>query len=279
MKAALAFLLVTVALAGCADESGDEPHTVTDDTPDEDIPLLHGWVFDQALVPLDDVEVEILEAGHTASSNAEGFYAFSDDLPLNEPLILVARLDGYKPSSQQVTLQPGTPIRLNFTLEAEPVLVPDVVVLDFDGFLSCQYNVELSGEQYFNDCSGGTGGDIWQFAVGPNLAGVVIEIGWTANTELSRYLHGKVETSQVSDQTIVLSETTAESVLRLQVAEQFAKKYYPEGGIMQLTVNVDPANAEQETEVGASIAVSQDFKVFASLFYVEPPPQGYTFSG
>lgn len=279
MRSLAALLLLAVAVSGCADNAESGTPAITDDTPIEDIPPLHGWIFDQALVPLDGVEVEILEIGQKATSNAEGFYAFEGELPSNEPLILVARQDGYKPGSHQLTLQPSAPVRLNFTLEAEPILVPETVVLDFDGFLNCQYNVELSGQQYFNDCSGGSGGDIWQFSVGPDLAGVVIEIGWEPNTDLSKYLHAKLETSQVSDQTIVLSETVAEPVLRLQVGEQFSKKYYPEGGIMQLTVNVDPANAELETEAGASVAVSQNYKVFASLFYVEPPPQGYTFAG
>lgn len=279
MRSLAALLLIAAALSGCADDAGSDTLVITDETPVEDIPPLHGWVFDQALVPLDGAEIEILEVGHKVTSNAEGFYAFEGELPANEPIILVARLEGHKPGSHQLTLQPGAPVRLNFTLEAEPVLVPETVVLDYDGFLNCQYNVELSGQQYFNDCSGGSGGDIWQFSVGPDLAGVVVEIGWTPNTDLSKYFHAVLETSQISDQTIVLSETTAESVLRLQVGEQFAKKYYPEGGIMQLTVNVDPANAELETEAGASVAVSQNFQVFASLFYVEPPPQGYTFAG
>lgn len=277
MRALLVSLaLMAVALAGCADTPSDGPATVDDDTPVGDIPVLHGWVFDQALAPLVGATVEILEVGTLVESNVEGFYAFEGELPVNEPLILVARMDGYKPSSHQLTLQPESPVRLNFSLEAEPVLVPDVDELKFDGFLTCQYNVELSGNQYFNDCSGGSGGDQWQFSVGPDLAGVVIEIGWTQNTDLSKYLHAKLETQQVSDQTIVLSEHTGESVLRLQVGEQFAKKYYPEGGIMLLTVNVDPANAEQETEAGASLVVSQDYSVCASIFYVEPPEQGYT---
>lgn len=218
----------------------------------------------------------MLEPTGRVVTDAEGFYAFDAALPLQEPLILVARMDGFKPRSQQVTLLPDTPVRLNFTMEAEPVLVPSVEVLPFEGFLNCQYNLDINGEQNLNSCGGGTDEDQWQFSVGPDLAGVVIEIAWEPNSDLSKFLHATLETQNVSDQTIVLSETTGESVLRLQVAEDFVRKYYPAGGIMRLTVNVDPNNADQEVAVGAAAAVSQSFRAFASLFYVEGPGQGYS---
>ncbi len=277
MKAAFVVsILVAVALAGCTDAGDDGPPTETDGEPASSAPMLHGWVFDQALVPLTEATVEILELGIIVDTDGEGYYEFTDALPTAQPIILVARQETFKPTSHSLTLQPNQPVRLNFTLEAEPILVPDQTELNFEGFLNCQYNADVGGSQYFNDCSGGSGGDLWQFAVEPNLAGVVLEIGWTPNTEFSRFLHAKLETQQVSDQTIVLSEHTGSSVLTLQVAEQFARKYYPAGGLMLLSVNVDPNNADQESEIGAAAAVSQDYQVCATLFYVEPPPQGFT---
>lgn len=269
-------LLLVFGLAGCAEpEEGQDP--VEDDQPD--LPPLHGWVFDEAIRPLADVRIDAIENGQASVSNADGYYSF-EGLPVDRPVILVAELEGYEPLSKQVTLEQDGAVRLNFTLVKIPEAVPYSEALPFKGFISCQAHVVTDDDSPMTDCSGGAQqDDTWEFTVGPELAGAVVEIGWEPSTQAAESMYAKLETLGFGDQNILLAETLGGSVLRLQVAEDVAAKYYSAGGKIRLSVHVSPNVDENEAGIGAGLAVNQDFDAIASLFYIEPPSPTYTVTG
>ncbi len=277
----LAPLLLTLAsllLAGC---SGDAPVTddvVSEPAPAVERPPLHGWVLDPSIRPLAGVNVEVLEANATAITDAEGYYGF-DGLPHGETMILVATLDGYRSQSRQVTLHPDVPVRLNFTMEKLPERVPYSEVDSFNGLLSCQSTVVVTESDHTMDCSAGDPGDVWEFAVSPELAGLVLEVAWDATTDASASLEATLETLGLGDSNQLLGQAVGTSVLRIQVAEDTAAKLYPAGGQMRLTVRVLPNTDETETGVGLGLAANQEFQAFASAFYVEGPSPTYSIDG
>lgn len=274
-------LLAATVLGGCLadEEPADDGAAVPEPTPEAvDRPTLHGWIVDTAIRPLAGVTVEVIEYNETVVTNEDGFYGF-DGLPADEALILVAAAEGFMPRSQQVTLRPDAPVRLNFTLQALPTKTPYFDVQDFNGLLGCQATVVVSEQASTADCSNGDPGDIWEFSVSQDLAGLVLEVVWEQATELSSSLNARLETLGLGDQNVLLAEAVGESILRLQVPQDVAERLYPAGGQMRLTVTVMPNTDEEESGLGFGVAVNQEFQAFASAFYVEAPPGTYTVAG
>lgn len=271
-------ILLAAMLAGCVDEgavegdgSGDEGNA---------LPPLHGWIFDPALVPIPDVRIEASAGNVTldVETDPDGFYGV-DGLPVQTPVVVIARAEGFISASKTATLSEGTALQLNFTLQPQPVIVPYHDTHHFDGRIVCQYTVESDPATFNNECGPGNNENQWQIRVGENFAGAVVEIGWDENTPASRYLRGVIECATPAgcgDDTPVFADEPGDSVLRLEVGNLLAKKYMPEGGIMLLTVTVDPANDANEAGTGAAMAVNQPFEVIASVFYHEPPPPGFS---
>lgn len=268
-------LLTALALAGCTDDGEPQETPDKEQAIEETFPPLHGWVFDQALRPMEGVTVQLLDSNATLVTDGEGYYGF-DQVKRNEPLVLVANVDGYEPNSRQVTVPADASVRLNFTMVPVPVKQASSEVLDFNGFIACQATVVASEDVQQYDCGGGQDQDVWTFSSGPDLAGAVIEIAWTAGNPAADSFHAIVETIGLGDFNAILAEGVGTSVLRLQIPQAVAEKYYTAGGQMRLTVSVEPNVDEEEAGTGAGAAINQEFQAFASLFYVEPPPTTYS---
>ncbi len=265
-------------LAGCsqtdsgtgASDAGVPPGT----------PLLSGYVLDPGIVPMKDVHVRVLDTNATATTDASGHYAFTD-LPVDRVLLLVATKDGFTPLSKQVSVPTQSTVRLNFTMEPISSKTPFMQKLPQTLFIACQVATEVSGQNSTYDCSSGTGiesasRDQWEIAVGPDLAGVVLELAWTAQSPLESALSARLETLNLGQLNVILAEGVSTSPLRLTVPQATAQKYYTPGGVMKLTVRVDPNNDANEVAAGAGFAFEQQVDAFASLFYVAPPPPDYT---
>ncbi|HJQ94017.1 MAG TPA: carboxypeptidase-like regulatory domain-containing protein, partial [Candidatus Thermoplasmatota archaeon] len=251
LLAALAVLALT--LAGCSDGKGDDDGA-TPQAGDDAIPMLHGYIFDAAIRPLEGATVKVLDTNSTAVTDADGFFGF-DDLPVEQFLVVVASLDGFVPGSKQVTLTADAPVRLNFTLEAVPVRTPYMQVDKHDLVVECQVGTVANGENSTFACGAGAseGEDYWDIAVAPDLAGAVVEVYWEPTTDAAASIGARLETLELGQLNLILSEVVGTSPLRLSVPQLAAERYYASGGLMRLTVFAAPNADETEAGIGASV--------------------------
>lgn len=274
---ALAFAVVVLlasGLAGCSDKK-DDGKGVTPSNP-EGLPMLHGFVFDPALRPLPGAQVKVLDTNASTVADDQGFFGF-DGLPPEQFLVVVATMDGFTPTSKQITLAVDTPVRLNFTLTPVPVQTPYSQVLKQDLLVECQLGYVAADQENHANC--GTGlqeVDQFDIAVDVNLAGAVVEVFWEPASPLSESIGAKLETLDLGQLNLVLGQAVGTSPLRITVPESTAQRYYPQGGIMRLTVFAEPNADENEAGVGVSFLADQAVSAYASLFYVAPPDPSYT---
>lgn len=269
----MAFALVALLLSGCGTQ--ESPATTSAPAVVQD-PALQGVVIDDGIRPLANVTVRVQDTNETTITDADGRYRF-EALPLERVLVLVATKDGYLPDARQITLALATPMRLDFTLEAVPVLQPRSQVLPFEGFIACQATVEVAEEPRHLDCSGGApDASSWEFNAEADLAGLIVEILWEPSQPSAAFLGARLETIGFGAHDTVLVEVIGESPLRLAIPQSTAERYYSSGGTLRLSVYAHPDNDSHETGAGSAVALQQDFRVFASLFYVRPPHPTYT---
>lgn len=275
MRVLAALAVLALALSGCADDGGGDDAGATPGNP-EGLPMLHGFVFDPAIRPLAGVTVKVLDSNGTATTDEQGFFGL-DGLPTDQFLVVVATLDGFTPSSKQITLAVDTPVRLNFTLEPIPVQTPYSNTMEQAMLVECQVGVVLSEEEMGQNCGTGTQDiDQWEIAVEPGLAGAVVEVFWTPTTDAAASIGIRLETLDLGQLNLILGETVGESPLRIMVPQSTADRYYPQGGLMRLTVFAKPNSDETEAGVGASVLLQQPIDAYASLFYVAPPDPSYS---
>lgn len=276
MQRLAALLVIALAVAGCTGGQDAPAGPSAEGTQAGDIPMLHGYIFDPALRPLQGAVVKVLDTNSSFATTDEGFFGF-DDLPTEQFLVIVATMDGYIPSSKQVTLVPDTPVRLNFTLEPQPIAVPYLEQLPFEGLIGCQAAVTVSTTNNTFDCNNGLEQrPRWDFSVGADLAGAVIEVFWEPFSPGAESLGLRLETLELGQMNVVLGEVVGPSPLRVSVPQSAAEKYYPGGGLMRLTVFAASDAHQNEAGIGSSVAFQQSFQAFASLFYVAPPDPSYT---
>lgn len=276
MRTVAILTILALAVAGCnGGGKGSKGGPASDDDLG-DLPMLHGYVVDPAIRPLEGVTVKVLDSNATTATNEGGYFGF-DGLPTEQFLVIVASKDGFISQSKQVTLVPDVPVRLNFTMLPQPIKAPSSTVLEFEGFLGCQVaTVGPTGNNSF-DCNAGTEQkNRWDFSVEPDLAGAVIEIYWDPVSEAGKTLGMRLETLELGQLNVILGEEVGTSPLAVTVPQSAATKYYPQGGLMRLTLFAASDAAQNEAGVGYDIVAQQAYNAYASLFYIEPPPSGYT---
>ena len=274
--------LLVLLLAGCSDAPADGP-AVDGERPTVSPPgeePLSGWVFDPALAPVVGATVSIPALAATTTVDDEGHYGLAD-LPYDEVLVVVVEADGYRPSSKSVTLVPGTLLRLNFTLSPVPREVAYSEALSFNGLIGCGGVVKQDNQGQSVECGSSAAVDerVWEFEVKEKVAGIVVEIVWEPGTPAAEHLNLTVETVGFGNFDEVLTGAEGPSILRGQVNQFQSKRFYSEGGVVRVTVDPGRNTADDETGTGAGFAVQQDFEAFATVFYVEPPPPGYSIAG
>lgn len=276
MRTLAVLAVLAVTLAGCSSGGKDAPGGASGPSGTVALPMLHGYIVDPAIRPVEGAVVTVLDNNVTTQSNANGYFGL-DDLPTEQFLVLVASKAGYLPQSKQITLVPDTPVRLNFTLEPEPITAPSRQVLPFEGFVGCQIATVGPTGNTSSDCNFGLEQrNRWDFAVEGMLAGAVIEVFWDARSAAGESMGFTLETLELGQSNIILGDVVGPSPLRVTVPQSVAEKYYPQGGIMRLTVMARSDATQNEAGIGSSVVVQQAFQAFASLFYIDPPPGGYT---
>lgn len=267
-----ALAVAAVALAGCSD--GKKGGDGGDGGPDGGVggvPMLHGYVVDTAIRPLEGAEIKVIDLNTSVASDAGGYFGF-DDLPTEQFLVIVASKEGFLPQSKQVTLAPDTPVRLNFTLEPQPIRAPSMRQLPFEGFIGCQVATIGPTGNSTQSCNMGLEERTrFDFQVDAELVGAVIEVFWDARSEAGKTLGLRLETLELGQLNVVLGEVVGPSSLRVTVPQSVAEKYYPGGGYMRLTVSAASDATQNEAGIGESVVVQQQFQAFATLFYVEAP--------
>lgn len=301
----LAFVLIVAAFAGClgGEELDPDQETQNGDTDQQaDAPSvqgkdLFGWVVDDGFDPLASVNVTVIGAPLNTTTNEQGFYAF-ETLPRQENLVVIAKHQRFETQSKRVQLPNEGSILLNYTMEPKPTKTPYHEVLDFEGLLACQGVVEQDDghleqgaqgprqrvsdddeERHKVDCGSAdeNNADRWEFAVGRDVAGVVVEVTWEENTDMSSHFRLTLETDGHGGDDSILAQIVGPNVLLAQVNSLQASRYYGDGGIVIASVEVDPNVHDEETGLGAAFAYQQDFTMHASVFYHEPPPSTYSY--
>lgn len=274
MRALAVAAVVAFVLAGCSGKTDDPAGPAAEGV--GDLPMLHGYVFDPAIRPLAGVTVKVLDTNSTTTTDAEGFFGFSG-LPTEQFLVVVASHTGFVSGSKQVTLSVVAPTRLNFTLDPIPVQVPRMTTAKQELLVECQVGVTANGDNNTYGCGTGTQDvDSWDIAVEADLAGAVIEVFWEPTTDAATSIGARLETLELGQLNLILSEVVGASPLRLTVPQLAAERYYTSEGLMRLTVYAAPNADENEAGIGASALVNQPITAYASLFYVAPPDPAYT---
>ncbi len=283
MRASVVCLLLTLPalLAGCSgnDKDGAGPEEPIDDgtVAPKDLEVLGGWIFDPALAPVEGASVTIPALNHSTETTPEGHYGFTG-LPYNQVIVVVVQAEGYESNSKAVTLSPDTILLLNFTLKPVSEKVAFSERLSFNGLISCGGVIKVQNQPNDIECgiSGGVDERVWEFTVKPDVAGIVVEIIWEAGTPAAEHLNLTIETVGFGNFDEVLAGNEGESILRGQVNRFQSERFYTEGGILRVTVDSGRNAAQDETGTGVGLAVQQDFEAFATVFYVDGPPPGYS---
>ncbi len=272
MRALVAVLLIV--LAGCSGPGAET--TDADAKPGSsiggDLPPLAGFVFDPAVTPIEGASISIASLGLEVATDKDGVYAF-EELPVNEVLVVVVQADGYKPASKSLTLDQDVSILLNFTLQRVAVKVPTHNTLTYKGIIGCAGLVKADGQRVSQNCPGGIAVDnrVWEFNVDPELAGAVIEVVWDAQSTAAEHLNLTIETLGYGDLDEILFSQEYGTILRGQISNVQAARFYSGGGMVRVSVDIGRNTADEEVNAGAAIAAQQEFQIFATLFYIEPP--------
>ncbi len=138
----VAFLIVAVALSGCADDSQPVPEgdPVLDDLDlqaTDETGVVRGVVIDAAITPVVGATVAIESLGLSTTTNDNGAFGFSDLEP--GTYFLHAEKPGFTTvqSSTEVIAGVSEPPVLKLLMEHEPGTAPFIEGLFFTGRLSC----------------------------------------------------------------------------------------------------------------------------------------------
>lgn len=281
-------VVLLVALAGCG-ESTVVPPGIPVDEHGEALPNLEGFVVDEAIRPMAGVLVRILFSDVNATTDDQGYYAIRRQTFVAENVLLSASAPGYVPLSHQVQVSGHRSTRMDFQLEPDPYAVARVDVLNQRGSLGCQVrspllpgngttcdapSISIDGLGHTDDAF------IWQIDTTVGLAGAVLELYWDPETALSNELHALLrgpvvgcceEDPDSGSKGEVHADVAGPSPLRLELTEAVARAFPRWSGLMLEVRLPDGAGAEP---VGVSRA--QTIDAYASIFYVDPAPPGYT---
>lgn len=268
---AMALLL---ALAGCA-QGPPAPAG-----PDASLgPVVEGWVVDARLVPVPNATVTLAGLGLAAATDAAGHYWLQ--APSGADLVVVLAADGFVAQSRAVGARSGEHTFLNFTLARIPDAEPFHVVTTHQGAVACGFVAVLAEDpsrphehqglrcsQLLNDTR-----NQWVYALPDNTTGIVVEVAWTAQSEVAQALVLKIVTEGSGE---VLAFIEGTSVLRIQLSSVKLEQERA-AGHTNVIMTLEPGAGTGNHEHGAAGAfVEQRFDVFATAFFNGPVDSGYS---
>lgn len=272
--------LLASALAGCLGGS-TSPTEEADPAASADPGLentLQGWVHDADLVPIGGATVTVVGPDQTRVTNADGAYRFVN-LPAGDHLV-AGTATGFLAATQQAAIRDGFSSVLNFTLELAPSAKPRDELATFRGQLSCQVFLGEDPEAGSRTECGEIDPShdaMHEFAVGPQAARVIIEPYWAPATAAAEALTLRVETVGLGSRDVVFANHWGQSgSLRTVLGQDNLAKYYPNGGLVRVTLSAGGSLSDGAVPADAGVALFQQFEVDFTIFYVEPGPDGYT---
>ncbi|HLE46769.1 MAG TPA: carboxypeptidase-like regulatory domain-containing protein [Candidatus Thermoplasmatota archaeon] len=278
------FWIVLVASAllvsGCASSKPKDAEPTT--TEDEDgLPeginnVLLGTVVGPDSIPIGNATVEVLSVGMKSNTTEVGEYEFTNLEP-RDYLIAVTK-EGYRTKTQRAIVEDGKVFELNFQLEERPLDVAYNETLPFSGFIACQVAYATNPENVqYQDCGAADPNNkvVKEYEINPGGAQVIIEAEWVANQALAERLTMAVESVGFGHQDLVFGQISGPSGLRMPIEEQVMRKYYPEGGKIRVSFSAAPNLDNDYLDVG--LAFQQNYKLYASVFYIDPGPPGYSY--
>ena len=260
-----ALVALLVALSGCTGEGA--PAQTNAIVPG----VLAGVVTDAALVAIADANVSVEGTDLTARTDASG--AFRIELLPGEYVVLASHAD-HKTGALRASVLSAQEATLAFQLDAIPRIVPRVDVAEANGYLACGALVATSGERRALACGERDPNEraAVELPLGPldGLHAVVVELAWTARTDAARVLRLELELRQGAD-VVALGATEGASPVTVSVP---ARLLGP--GILVARAAPTGSFADEEAGADAGLVLQQPFTVYASSFYHDDPPAGYT---
>ncbi|MHB1260550.1 MAG: carboxypeptidase regulatory-like domain-containing protein [Thermoplasmatota archaeon] len=273
-------LVLAILLSGCA-ATPLTPAGIPVDDAGRALPTLHGIVVDAAIRPLAGAVVRLLGTDVNATTDAEGRYEIHRPTGKAEDVLVAAFMDGFIPLTHQVQVSGHRSASLDFVLDADPFVVPHVEILQFRGSLGCRLAATGGGQFQSLTCDppdlnaprDAPKPWIWYVNPTPGFAGAVIELDWEAESPSTQVLRARLDGPVLGGlESPVVAQAIGESPLRLEVPEGAARAF-PRWSAVRLVVELEPVEAG---DPAAAFTQGQRFDAYATVFYVDPAPPGYT---
>jgi hypothetical protein len=275
-------LAVVLAIAGCGGPK-QAPEGIPVDENGEVLPTLEGFVVDEAIRPMAGAQVRLLGLDIEASTDADGHYAILRPTLQAEAVLVSVSSPGYQARTQQAQVSGHRSTRLDFRLELDPYQMPHVDVLQQTDVMECGARTGVTGESEGVSCRAPNltfnedpvPPNVWVITPTPGFAGIVVEVHWDAVTQLSERLHVALRAPVAGGFFGELGEVQAEaegtSPLRLEIPADVARTFSP-----WTAVHVEARLSDAQGAAPFAFTHEQPYDAYASLFYVDPAPPGYT---
>lgn len=277
---ATALVVVLLLASGCAGKNDGkaEPSASLDPNslPEGVTNVLEGTVQGIDFYPVDNATVRINGLEDNTTSDEAGYYRF-ESLPPRDYIITVTK-EGYRPKSQRAILEDDKIFQLDFIMEEVPLEQPYHRMQEFNGLIFCQLAYQTTPDNTQRPQCAPPGDPLNRqdhlFDVMPGGAQVVVEVVWTQTTAASKMLTITVES--LGDNAIQFAFDKGESPLRTVVSQSLLRQNMPEGGKLRVLMEAAPSITGDEAATDVGLALQQGFKVYFTVFYIEPGPTSYS---
>lgn len=263
---------------------------------DETTGAVQGVVTDDSLSPIAGAQALLKEPGLGAVTDASGTFVFSRVAPGSYNLFVAAL--GFEAIARRVTVEAGEIAQVSLSLVALPVVEPYSELLVFRGFFGCSWTAVLvTGPCFF------PGPDInpylfpdqnraFYYNVWPHWRTLFAEIAWQQNSlatgsTLSATLSYANRTTshwwssvQGTSPLLQRCDRTADEWMGCdgdsQLPEDEPKEIDENGTYTRHFINTGTAEVAGQDLLVFGMAFEQRFELFATVFYWEAMPEGYS---
>lgn len=176
---------VLVLAAGCT-ASGSAKTSVGSDAVDAVVGTVSGSVVDDAGLPIEGVTVNLQDAQNVSTVTDAGGAFQLVSVPVGTHNLVAAKV-GYLTVQRAVTIVEGEPVE-GVDISLNPIevpAVPDIVVVQGKGFISCSFTTPAFATTYTQPCGIDPNNEprfLFDVDVAKGLVGVVLELQWTPTT-------------------------------------------------------------------------------------------------
>ncbi|HLE47565.1 MAG TPA: carboxypeptidase-like regulatory domain-containing protein [Candidatus Thermoplasmatota archaeon] len=286
------FVVATLVLSGCVGGS-DKAASPTPSGPPPLVPpnadwgAIEGFVYDPEVLPVANATVNIVDQTINATTDADGYYNILHLQP--GAYKLSVDVPRYQPIVRSVNVPLADVVRVDWALRDIPI--PDPYVDDGytrRGTLQCEVRANATGTNSNPSCSElapeHTGPYIppsrdANITLLPGAEGFLVELQWEGDVPV---LHQKLRVAIRAGEAATWKQVEGPSVLRIEVGgkdmaafSEFAQRNYTaEGG--QIFFLVFPGEAASTAAGGAGMVIQQDYTLYVTVFYRQPPIPGYS---